>query len=628
MEKRKWALIEMLRSRCTESRVLDWMDAAAITGIERFAALLGSGGGSDGNTHFSDNFMQNLWDVLPDFDDQRPAKKGQAGLSVVAASRRRLGNALFAVPNNDRVVNRTSSLFDSGAVGGPNATQGMERDSLSNPWDVILALEGTVSFAGSATKRLTVNAAAQAAFPFQVSASVTTDDGLADKEQAGAEVWLPFWSRPTRSEDVLALLREGRAQCGSRPARSGIDMARAIASLGIDRGIQTFARYGIVKGRVGGDNYNTAAALGRFDVVENSGADLLRGIDRWLSDFRWKCARGRDKEEAPKRILSTLTGIDSAIFEFCKYGGPRLFQEIVIALGQAERELAVTQGQFKRKTVQPISVLSSAWLHAADDRSPEFAVARALVSVHDQEGKIGPLRSNLESVDWKQRCRAWAEKDRAVVWNAGDLAINLASVLQRRMMDGQRVGCERLPIAYSFAVPHDAVAAFLDGSLDEQRIEDLIWGLMLMEHRGIQATAGYKAPDLPIFRTYALLKLLFLPRSIVAERAANKLYWRLARNSESGITIRPEPRILPLLRTGRVGEACRIAAQRLRVSGLTPMPGRLPDGKARDTPWYEYSGSDRAAQRLVAALLIPLASQAVDHLIHLVCRDEQTPALM
>ena len=214
MEKEKWAFLKTLRSDCADSRLLEWLDAAAATSAERFAALLGSGGGSDGNTHFSDNFMQNLWDVLPDFDHQREDRSGHAVLSVTETSQRQISEAIFAVAGSDRIPNRTSSLYDSGAVGGPNATQGMERASLANPWDVILALEGTVCFAGAAAKRLAAGTPPEAVFPFQVSASVTTDDRLADKEGAGKELWLPLWDRPARAEEVLYFLEKGALSAG------------------------------------------------------------------------------------------------------------------------------------------------------------------------------------------------------------------------------------------------------------------------------------------------------------------------------------------------------------------------------------------------------------------------------
>lgn len=597
------------------NEVVGWMDAAMVLGQDGqdFSPLLGTGG-NDGRLDFTQNFMQRI--VSLGLHKSSP---------IDNKSHELLNQALFlALATLDKA---SVGQFAPGRAGGPNATQGMEGDSTDNAWEFILMMEGTLLLAGAAARRFGDVNNSRSSFPFTVRSVASGFDSAAEKDEAESrgEVWLPLWARPTSSGELRQLFGEGRAEVSGRPARDGTDFARAVAGLGVDRGIVRFNRIGFLK-RSG--KAFLASRLGQFEVVGRSEVDLLREIDRWLGDFRWKCARGRDKEKAPKRILSTLTGIDSAILEYCKYGGQRLFQEIVIALGQAERELAVTQGQFKRKTVKPIPLFSSAWIHAADDRSAEFAVARALVSMHDQEGKIGPLRSNLEPVDWKKRCRTWAEKDRAVVWNTENLVDNLANVLHRRMIDGQRVGCEHLPLASSFIVPLDTVAAFLDGDLDEQRIEDLIWGLMLIEHRGVQAIGGYKPPDASMSRTYALLKLLFLSRSIVADRATGKLCWRLARNGEVGIAIRPEPRILSLLQAGRVGEACRIATQRLRISGLIPMPERLPGGKTRDNTWSEYADNHRVAQRLAAALLIPVGSQSVNRLVHLVCRDECAYATM
>jgi CRISPR-associated protein Csx17 len=331
--------------------------------------------------------------------------------------------------------------------------------------------------------------------------------------------------------------------------------------------------------------------------------------------------------------MSAIRAIDSAIFDFCKYGGNSFFQRILVALGHAERELALTSGKVGQSKAKPspLAGLSLDWIKAANDGSREFALALALASVWDPEQKIGPFRVNLEPVDWEKRCRAWAEKGRCVVWNAADLATNLASVLQRRLMDGTRAGCENLPLASHFSVPLDTVAAFLAGDLDDQRIEQLIWGLMLVEPSFKvpipHETNGSDATPLP--RAYALLKLLFLPAPLVAERSGDHVQWRLARRldddqMETGLGIRPEPRILPLLRAGRVGEACRIAAQRLRVSGLMPMPGPLPSGTARDDTWAEATANPRWGQRLAAALLAPISSKSVNHLLHLVCRADES----
>src|SRR5258708_10080518 len=97
-----------------DPKVTDWIDAAAVieTAKPVFTAMLGSGGGSDGNTHFSDNFMQNLWDVFPEFDAQLVAKKGQtSALPTRVISTSLLRHALFGIPTTHLVMKRTSSLF-------------------------------------------------------------------------------------------------------------------------------------------------------------------------------------------------------------------------------------------------------------------------------------------------------------------------------------------------------------------------------------------------------------------------------------------------------------------------------------------------------------------------------------
>jgi CRISPR-associated protein Csx17 len=282
------------------------------------------------------------------------------------------------------------------------------------------------------------------------------------------------------------------------------------------------------------------------------------------------------------------------------------------------------------KRLQPISRLSPAWIAAADDGSPEFALARSLTFVYDPEQKIGPLRINVEPVDWRNRFRAWTEKDCSVVWNAADLPTNLANVLQRRIMDGERAGCKRLPLDSRVAVPLEVVSAFIAGDLDDERIEQLLWGLVLISSRRhnvqttIQVPSASNSAMLP--REYALLKLLFLSRPLVADQQDETFRWRLARRGERGVTIRPEPRILPLLRAGRIGEACCIAAQRLRVSGLQPMPGPLLNGVMGDEIWRERTINYRLAQRFAGALLIPISSRSVNCLVQLVCREQSAAA--
>jgi len=591
-KKLKCHYIGLLRNVSQDS-VIDWIDTCAILTSEKatFSTLLGSGGGSDGNTHFSDNFMQNLWEVLPEFEPQHKKPKG--------SSRALIENSLWGINTSELVPNRTSSLYDAGASGGANAGHGFERISLANPWNFILCLEGSLLFAGAISRRQASGEKGRAGFPFQARLSTISMDSSTEKETSGREIWLPIWERWATYAEVSTIFTEGRISIGPKPAERGVDFARAAASLGVDRGIKTFHRYAIVKGRIGGENYNTSAHLGRFEVSDRSEVDLLREIDPWLDRFRPAAA----DEKAPPRFKSALRRIETAIFTFCQYGGAARFADILCALGQAERELADGEKFRNDKNLRPLSGLSPQWLEAAFDGSPEFEIALALAGIYDASFKIGPLRANLEPVKTGTDKRgnayaSWTEGGREVVWTSADLCRNLAAVLERRILDGGRAGCDRLPLACRRTASLDAVAAFMAGETDDERIAELLWGFTLIDHRKDCPRIGRCAIDAPLLpRSYALLRLLFLPEPL-ATRSGD-------------VEIRPETAILPMLRTGRVDDACQIAARRLRASGLVPLaPHASRQWRAPDH------------QRLAAALLIPIAAQDVSALKNMVLRPE------
>lgn len=611
----KGRLIRRFRRELPDD-VVAWMDAAMVLHKDgqSFAPLLGTGG-NDGRLDFTQNFMQRV--VSLDLHTVAPKSTASEGW---------LAHALFA--DSARLGSGSVGQFAPGRAGGPNATQGMEGRSADDPWEFILMLEGALMFAGAAARRLGASEPTHAGFPFTVRAVGAGFASSAAKDAASSrgEIWLPLWGRPTRADELRYLFGEGRADVSGRQARNGADLARAVASLGVDRGIGEFARLGLLE-RSGKAFLATPA--GRFAVAERREVDLLREIDPWLERLRSACS----DQDVPERFVRALRAIDSAVFEFCRYGGPPLFQRILLALGRAEREIASAERLRTKKRLPPIGPLSREWLIAADDNSPEFAIALALVFIHDPEYKIGLFRTHLESVTLAGRRQAWTEKGPSVVWNAADLPTNLVNVLQRRLMEGGRAGCDDLPLRSRRAAPLNSVAAFIDGDLDDERVEALIWGLMLVDPSSrMVGGAGSTTSEIdapPLAREYAVLKLLFLPSQIVAERVGGEVRWRLARGAEQGVSDRraapiaicPEPRIVPLLRGGRVGEACAIAVQRLRSAGLVPMPGPHLSGSTRDRDWLERSWDRRPAERLAAALLIPISSRSVDRLVRLVCRE-------
>ncbi|MHB1038079.1 MAG: type I-G CRISPR-associated protein Cas8g1/Csx17 [Pirellulales bacterium] len=582
----KESILFRLRNEFPDQSLV-WLDACLLIDVDGFAAspVLGSGG-CDGRMEFSANFLSNILLVLED-DRSRSWLLG----SLLAEGKASL-------------VDTSIGQFAPGRIGGPNATHGMEGFSMLNPWDYVLMMEGVVLLAGSVTRKLNTERQARAAFPFTVLASSVGNGSLeqSESQEARGELWLPLWDRYAGLAEIASVFSEGRSQLTRRQSLTAVDFARAVAGLGIDRGIRSFSRQGFLKRN--GLAF-LATPLGEFDVQLRSSADLLHDIDRWLEGFRRAC-----NEDAPSRLRAAARRIEGAIFDFCRYGEKRQFAEIVCAIGNAERELAGAERLRAAKFLVPLSGLSTEWLDAASDGSVEFELAAALAGIHDPGRKIGPVRANLEPVDWKRWSRQWADKERSVVWNSADLSTNLIAVLSRRLMDGTKQGSEGLPIWSRRTAPLSAVSSFIAGNVDDHRIEELLWGLMLVESSGRETPRpAYSGSDV-LPRAYALLKLLFLPTAV----------------SVGGVSleIRPDPEVVPLLGASRVEEACRLAMRRLRVTGLRPLPHRRSRESDGDLAWMEAT-SAVDSRRLAASLLIPISQKAIRQLMQLVTRrDEET----
>jgi len=552
--------LAQLRGDVLDDKSLAWLDAAIVllTGQKKNrteAPALGSGG-NIGNSDFSARFMQLLPTVVPVNETAKASPQPGVWLCATLWSE--------AAPG---LLNYSVDQFDPGKAGNANMGQGLSAEPFLNPWDYILMIEGALLLGGTVVKRLGVRSET-AAFPFSANSS-SVGFASAGVDDTRGELWLPLWGRPCSVRELKSLLGEGRAELGRRSARTGVDFARAAVSLGTDRGFTAFVRYEFQK-RLG-DNY-LANSLGKFACRKVESVDLLRQFDRWLNTFRDAC-----DGKSPQRFQTALRAIEKAIFEFCQYGGSAFFQAIVVAIGQAERALALSAGKIGKRTISSVANLSADWIGAANDNTPEFEIALALAGIYDSFGKIGSLRSNLEPVVvWRSGngslSAKWAQKDRAVVWNSANLSANLAAVLRRRLMDSERKGCTDLPLDAGNFATVGTVSRFLAGELNEQRIEDLLWGLMLFPQTpGMlkRPAEDFDAPPLP--RVYALLKLLFLPKPLTVNGMS--------------VTIKAEPSVVSLLTAGHVGEACRIAMRRLRASGLSPLPHPRSGGVVRDADW-------------------------------------------
>ena len=261
------------------------MDAASVIEPDAvaFNALLGGGGGSDGNSHFSDNFMQCLWMVCPSSTLSEKACESHRKSSFFDSRAACMNRSLGIQGIGTKILDLSPVLFDSTRVGGPNQTTGFEAKAGSNPWDFIFMLEGSVLFAGAIGRKLDDHREPSARFPFLFQASPVGLGSSYHRRSSGRELWLPLWSKPTSLAEIRAMLAEGRVEKHGRMAKRGTDAFVAAAQLGFDRGIASFQRIGFFKGRIGGDNYFTAIDQGRIIPRRNQSVDLLRDVDDWLT---------------------------------------------------------------------------------------------------------------------------------------------------------------------------------------------------------------------------------------------------------------------------------------------------------------------------------------------------------
>ncbi len=573
---------------------LQWFDSCAVYMSSKFsyAPYLGTGG-NVGKLELSINFIKN---VLLVFKDQNSMKWLHASLFDA---------------NNVNLVQTTVGQFAPGRNGGANATQGTEGKSMINPWDFILLLEGCLLLSGTSNKKLATTGNSKAVFPFTTSPSAVGNSMLQDSqtEKGKGELWLPLWERASSLGEIKLLFGEGRAELRGKQVQSGVDFSRAIAGLGVDRGIKSFVRFSFDEHIRAGV---MATPLGQFEVAAKNDAALLREIDNWLSGFRRACG-----DKAPARFRAALREIERSIFDYCQYGDngndKARFQRILITLGQAEH-LVASAPKFRvdAKGLRPLAALSSAWVAATDDHSPEFGIALALASISHKE--LGSIRLNLEAAEAKGRQYGWAENSHSAVWSGADLVTNLSAVLYRRVMDADKVGDSTTALTSSHRATLADIGEFLAGNLDETRIEELLWGLSLCAtwkyRRTLSPTANYpqeNAVILPV--AYSLLKLLFHTPSVQQLDELDSLRLNLG--------------ILGLLRADRTADACQRAVRLLRGRSLMPKPFPMQGFPSRDGEWLECVSSSVESRVLAAALLIPISDFGASSLKKQVLREKQ-----
>ncbi|MGH3621188.1 MAG: type I-G CRISPR-associated protein Cas8g1/Csx17, partial [Sciscionella sp.] len=378
---------------------LAWLDAAATLGQDdnpAYSRLLGTGG-NFGRQDLSATYLARVDTVF------RDGRSPDWLRSLVTGDE--------SVP----YLRDTVGQFDPGRAGGIQSSPWEKADDSGfvNPWAFVLTLEGTLLFASAVVRRHGADHS-RVALPFQVNGSTAGYGSAAPGEIPLGELWAPEWTSPARLDEVTHLLAEGRAEWRSGPARSGLDFARAVATLGVDRGITAFGRHVFVD-RLGQNPL--AVPAGRIEVRRRGGVELLGGVDAWIDRLRHAVL--------PGGVEARVRAVEQALFAHARDGGAAALAEVFAALGRCH-EVIARSGSVRDK-VHPLTLRGGVALLRellpAMQTDRELRLAMALASARDDRGvpTLDGVRPCVSAVT------ADPLRDRVPRWSPGPAPVSLTA---------------------------------------------------------------------------------------------------------------------------------------------------------------------------------------------------------
>lgn len=592
-DNKKRLVLDMRRS--IEEEALPWLDAslALTTDALRFPPLLGTGG-NDGNLDFTSNYMQRL-DELFGANARVPQTLLDAAIFNTTA---------------EGLSDSAVGQFAPGDAGGPNSTSGVEGSATLNPWDFVLMLEGALVIAGGVVRRFSSDDRSTASFPFTVRATGAGFGTASQSEEGEArgEFWAPIWTAPSGLVEVQSLFREGRIAQTRRSLKNGMDAALAIASVGADRRIAGYQRFGFQKRQ----GLAFLATPLEYRVVRpNTAAALATDLDagRWLERVQ-QLARS---DRAPARFAKAVQSLEESLFALT---GERNASDSAAAVIASVGEIARIAAPSKslREDLPPPPFLRHDWIAACgDDKEVRLAAALSGLWLRGAPGgesghneaaarnldelpfrfHIAPLAKDRNGLR-KRQCRSWSDDGTSAdrVWTEGSLVDSMVAVALRRSVEATRTGAGGGAFAGSWRRLSSLadVAAFLNGDVDDGRIADLALGFAWVDVAKDSATRTSQnqskviSPSEPLPLAYAAIKPIFAPQAATDDGTRKPMKFA--------------PTIAPLLAAGRVGEAIKTAMRRAQADGLpTPFMG------------LQSIGAD--PRRLLASLLFPVSEQAL-----------------
>ena len=628
----KATLLPSLRSVIAREHV-EYLDSCFVVstaaGSSRAAPILGAGG-VDGSRDFGVRFAAELVRAF-DFETGQPRSRSETYLR----------SALFGTPARlDKIG--AMGMFSPGDT-GPNATVGFKGRNPLNHWDLILAMEGTVVFAGALTRRWDSTGSHGAAFPFTFEPTQAGSGVFAaeDPNRPRGEVWTPLWGKPVSYAELRAVFSEGRLTMTGGVVKTGLDAARSMSQLGVSRGISGFERYSLIQPAA--NLPYQATPLGRIATPRTPMADIIGDLDQ--VDWLRKAKAATTAKSAPAAARKAMGRLVSSLFEVTDPGQREVgIANSLVALGDFVAWLA--RSPKGCAVVDPPPLLGRSWLHGADDGTPEYRIAAALAGLglapptrlEDSNSaespttrRAPPMAAHFAPVTnrppagfegatffrgrWLRQRRSWAGDGNppTVVWGHGGLVANMTAVLERRLAETSIRGLADKPLAgASFAQLSD-VAAFLSGDFDDARCSDLLAGMVWVQPGRLppRETDGERGPATLPFAYAALKPIFFTDEALVRVNAIP---------SEASMPI--SPGLVGQLRAGgraldgrAIDQAVRTALSRARSSGLPSPYDSIQSRGGSSTLHSGRIGVGIRPDRLAAAMLIPISDRGLASLL-------------
>jgi len=564
----KFRFFNVLRASLSD-KALEWLDAVVVLGGSKasFPALLGSGG-NDGNLDFANNCFQRFQNV---FD----LNTGECS----PLSELWLESALTGKEISGLVRDVAIGQFNPGMSGGLNASTGFKDDSVVNPWEYILMIEGTLVFASAAVRRFDTDDPPTASSPFAVKPNRAAYSGKSESEKIKAEIWFPLWRTAAGFEEVSYLFSEGRATVKGRKVKDSLDIAMAVATMGVDRGISDFERYSFIE-RNGRSHF--ATPLGRYNVRNDPDVDILEGLHRWLKSIP------RDPSKIPGSVRSIAGKLEEAMVQFCRTGSKMAFSSLFIQTGRCEKAL-VNSGLWhsgKGAYTKPVLLSDSRWRQKTYDGSVEYRLAASLAAIRIEQ--LGSIRKFCEPIAFKGRYPTFDSETRLYEKHGVSPVDTLTGLMRKILLTAGRKETQNYPVRSSvYASPED-IAAFISGNISDRKLMDLFNSLVLLDWKSIDGEVPWAANDTSLVPgAWSVMKLVYSPGKL----------------KEKAIPINHS--IYRLAAAGDLNRAVDKASKRLLGSGYA-------------TVINSAGGSAGVSRRMAAALFFPLSGRATERVLRMV----------